>query len=155
MFAGREGDAGQSRPTAPNCAVAIATPMAALNQVSLGYSGKFMDEKLRVSAGVRAPFFERELNQYCYTAVAWRYAVLHDADVQVAPNAQRLCHFPGWRHWRCYLPPYEGTKKYDKILPNLGVSYAPWDGQHVLCRAMRRAFPRRAPTICTTCRSST
>jgi len=31
------------------------------------YRGKFMDNRLKVNLGVRAPFFKRALNQYCYT----------------------------------------------------------------------------------------
>ncbi len=40
---------------------------AVLNQVSGDYEGDFFDDMLHVSVGLRAPFFERDLHQYCYT----------------------------------------------------------------------------------------
>jgi iron complex outermembrane receptor protein len=41
--------------------------IAMLNQVSANYIGKFLDDRLHFNVGVRAPFFQRDLNQYCYT----------------------------------------------------------------------------------------
>ena len=41
--------------------------VALLNQIAGNYIGKFMDDRLHVNIGVRAPFFKRELNQFCYT----------------------------------------------------------------------------------------
>ncbi|HEY8004802.1 MAG TPA: TonB-dependent receptor plug domain-containing protein, partial [Phenylobacterium sp.] len=41
--------------------------VAMLNQVAANYIGKFMDDRLHVNVGLRAPFFKRELNQFCYT----------------------------------------------------------------------------------------
>lgn len=39
---------------------------ASLNQFSIDYRGRFADEKLLINAGLRAPYFKRELNQHCY-----------------------------------------------------------------------------------------
>ena len=41
--------------------------IALLNQISGQYIGKFFDGKLRVEAGVRMPFFKRDLDQFCFT----------------------------------------------------------------------------------------
>jgi len=41
--------------------------IAMLNQISANYIGKFMDDRLHINVGIRAPFFQRDLNQYCYT----------------------------------------------------------------------------------------
>ncbi|HZZ69764.1 MAG TPA: TonB-dependent receptor [Phenylobacterium sp.] len=41
--------------------------IAELNQISGNYLGKFFDDKLHINIGIRAPFFKRELNQFCYT----------------------------------------------------------------------------------------
>jgi iron complex outermembrane receptor protein len=41
--------------------------VAMLNQVAVNYIGKFMDDRLHINVGLRAPFFKRELNQFCYT----------------------------------------------------------------------------------------
>ena len=41
--------------------------IAELNQYALEYRGQFLDDKFTATVGVRAPYFTRELNQYCYT----------------------------------------------------------------------------------------
>ena len=41
---------------------------AELNQVAFEYRGRFFEDQLRLNLGVRAPFFKREMNQYCYSA---------------------------------------------------------------------------------------
>ena len=41
--------------------------IAQLNQFSAEYRGKFFDDKLTATLGVRVPYFERQLNQYCYS----------------------------------------------------------------------------------------
>ncbi|OYY68781.1 MAG: hypothetical protein B7Y44_07845 [Sphingomonadales bacterium 28-55-16] len=41
--------------------------IALLNQLSAQYVGKFFDDALRVEAGLRMPFFERNLENFCYT----------------------------------------------------------------------------------------
>src|SRR6185503_4797585 len=41
--------------------------IAELNQFALEWRGQFDDDKFTATVGVRAPFFKRELNQYCYT----------------------------------------------------------------------------------------
>jgi len=95
--------------------------LAELNQGSISYSGRLLDEKLRINAGIRAPFFKRDLTQYCYTSnVGAQYCT---SQIPNAPNAQGLVTFTGVAG--TYLPPYSGTKKYNKILPNVGVSYEP------------------------------
>ena len=41
--------------------------IALLNQLSGQYIGKFFDDKLRIEAGLRMPFFERDLENFCFT----------------------------------------------------------------------------------------
>jgi len=41
--------------------------IAELNQISFNYIGKFLDDRLHVDIGIRAPFFNRSLNNYCDT----------------------------------------------------------------------------------------
>lgn len=43
---------------------------AILHQASLQYIGKFMDEKLVIDAGLRMPFFRRDLTNNCFTTAA-------------------------------------------------------------------------------------
>ena len=54
-------------PTATSSAAATAISIAELNQYALEYRGKFLEDKFIATLGVRAPYFKRELNQYCYT----------------------------------------------------------------------------------------
>ena len=43
---------------------------AILNQVAAEYRGEFMDDRLTVNAGVRLPFFKRDLENFCFTSSA-------------------------------------------------------------------------------------
>lgn len=87
---------------------------AILHQVSGEYRGEFGD--LTAILGVRAPFFTRELNQYCFTTT---------------PNAgQGFIDCLGTQDTAAYeaanpnyAPPQSRTYKYDDILPNVGFTY--------------------------------
>lgn len=96
--------------------------VAHLDQISLSYSGRLLDERLRIAAGVRAPNFRRELNQYCYTNSGSGAAYCTSQGPNV-PNAAGLVTFTGVSG--TFLPPFKGTKKYNKVLPNLGISWHP------------------------------
>ena len=88
-----------------------------------------MDDALTVSLGVRAPFFERELNQFCYSQNG-SSNVLCTTEVPNATLANGNVTFPG-RGTTQYIAPYERTLKYDDILPNLGATYRFGDGHSV------------------------
>jgi iron complex outermembrane receptor protein len=102
--------------------------IAQLNQFSLEYRGKFFDA-LNVSVGLRAPYFERELNQNCYTqngtnivrctsevpTAAPLTTTSHQGNV-LLPNAAAGATLE-------YIPAFKKTVKYDDLLPNVGVSY--------------------------------
>ena len=94
--------------------------IATLNQVSLEYRGKFMDDNLGVSVGVRAPFFKRELNQFCYSQ-AGSSTVRCTSETPNATLANGNVTFLGGSTQ--YIPPYEKTLKYDDVLPNVGANY--------------------------------
>jgi iron complex outermembrane receptor protein len=94
--------------------------IASLNQVSLEYRGEFLEDKLTLIVGARAPFFKRELNQYCYSqdgssnvlcTSAAPTTTLANGNVQFAGSTTQ------------YIKPYSTTKKYDDFLPNIGVNY--------------------------------
>jgi iron complex outermembrane receptor protein len=114
--------------------------IALLNQFSVSYSGRFADERLRVSAGVRAPFFERDLNQYCYTPVANPGGDPYcTTQISSAPNATTgYVTFPGSS--ATYVRPYSGKLKYDKLLPNVGLSFAPWGDEHSIYTTYAKGF---------------
>ncbi len=66
VFAGREGD----RVFAADGDIIRGRDrysVAELNQFALEWRGQFADDAFTATVGVRAPFFKRELNQYCYT----------------------------------------------------------------------------------------
>jgi iron complex outermembrane receptor protein len=79
--------------------------------------------------GVRAPYFARQLNQYCYTQKS-NGAAYCTSQAASAPNAAGLVTLTG-QGTTLYLPPYSGTKKYHDVMPNIGLSFAPWNNEHV------------------------
>ena len=119
---------------------------AMLNQVSGEYFGQFLDTKLKVSLGVRAPFFERELNQYCFTSNGTQFfggnTIGGSNSTRAAQGAFRVTAgnpyctdqsnpvLPGGTvanptagEGTLYFAPFERTVKYSPILPSVGASY--------------------------------
>ncbi|RYF95289.1 MAG: TonB-dependent receptor [Caulobacteraceae bacterium] len=95
--------------------------IATLNQIALQYVGRFWDDKITLDLGVRAPFFERELNNYCYQQDTFNAFCgnLSLAEVDAATTGP----VPG--------EPVKFERKYDKVLPNLGVTYRFLEGHSV------------------------
>ncbi len=85
---------------------------AILNQISGEYRGQFGD--LTATLGVRAPFFERELNQYCVTTDPSGNVNCINGDAAIADY---VAANPG------FVAPTSATYKYDKLLPNIGLNY--------------------------------
>jgi iron complex outermembrane receptor protein len=89
---------------------------AILHQVSGEYRGQFFDNKLKVALGVRAPFFRRNLNNYCYTIPgnsSDAYCTSQSA-ASVAANTTTA---------RYGLPYEHRIKTYNAVLPNVGLTY--------------------------------
>lgn len=86
-----------------------------LNQLSGEYRGKFLDERLVIDLGLRAPFFSRKLNNYCVSESGGNGYV----DCFNDPNAQSafLSAHP------TYQAPQNRNLNYNKLLPSAGVSY--------------------------------
>jgi len=101
--------------------------IASLNQFSLEYRGQFMDDALTVSLGLRAPFFERELNQYCYSQNSSSNVRCTTETPTTLANGNVT--FPGSATQ--YIAPYSRTVKYDDILPNLGATYRFGEGHSI------------------------
>lgn len=85
---------------------------AILNQVSGEYRGKFFDDAVIFTAGLRAPFFRRNLNNYCFTTSVTGFVdcfgdnpAANDAYAAANPAVQG---------------PQQRVYNYDKLLPNLG-----------------------------------
>jgi len=86
---------------------------AILNQVAGEYRGNF--GPLTVNVGVRAPFFKRELNNYCFTTSATGFVECFGKDE--TRNTQFATLNP------TVQGPQKRVLKYDKLLPNLGAVY--------------------------------
>jgi iron complex outermembrane receptor protein len=86
---------------------------AILDQASGEYRGRFFD-KLNVNVGVRAPWFKRDLNNYCVTEAGGTFV---DCFNDAASQAAFLAVNP------TYTPPIHRVFKYHKLLPTGGFSY--------------------------------
>lgn len=92
---------------------------AILNQFAVEYVGRFLDDSVRVNIGVRAPFFKREMNQYCYSQSRSSSVVCStETAVRQTDGTYKL----GTRT-QSYIAPYSRDVKFDDILPNVNVSW--------------------------------
>ena len=85
---------------------------AILNQISGEYRGEFGN--LVAQLGVRVPFFTRKLNQYCVTTDESGNVNCINGD---AGTTAYLAANPN------FVAPVSDTYKYDKVLPNVGLTY--------------------------------
>ena len=97
--------------------------IAMLNQVSGEYRGKFLENHLTVTLGVRAPFLHRELNNYCFT----RNIGGSVSCVFGASGAAYAAAFP-YTIGATGIPtgsalPQMRTYNYNAVLPNAGLTY--------------------------------
>jgi len=121
--------------------------IAKLNQVSFNYIGKFFDNRLHVNVGLRDPYFERDLNQYCFTYNGGSQYCdsVSLAAVQAAYNTDIATHVAGATHASALsmllfgnttavaynntldIPnfrfPFKQTYNFNRLLPNVGASY--------------------------------
>lgn len=97
---------------------------AILNQISGEYKGKFFDEALRVNIGIRAPFFKRDLTNNCATSSPAGF--VECTGTNTAALAAYLANNPSTTIGTTVYPmqgPQQRVLKYNKVLPNLGLSY--------------------------------
>jgi iron complex outermembrane receptor protein len=98
--------------------------IAQLQQLSAEYFGRFMDDRLTVTLGIRAPFFRRELNQYCFTTISTGNPLCTSETIApsriIAPGTPRPAN--GFAS-NAVFAPFERTVKYSPILPSAGVSF--------------------------------
>ena len=110
---------------------------AILNQFSAAYEGKWWDDKVRVSVGLRLPFLERDLNQNCYVqatggfgqatpGVGFQYCT-SEAPSAIAANG--TVTFTGVAG-ASFTPPGHKVVRYNRLLPNVGLTYQPWGEKH-------------------------
>ncbi len=114
--------------------------IAELKQFALEWRGQFMEDKFTATVGVRAPKFTRELNQYCYTPNGGTGS---SGNTIAATNGSTLCtsrspsatlangnvifQNPMGTGQIEFIAPYSETVEFDDVLPNLGLSFTPWD----------------------------
>ncbi len=100
---------------------------AVLNQVSAEYRGEFMDERLTLTAGLRMPFFKRDLTNNCFTSSAGGFVECFGNNTAAAAQAATLNPYTvttntttgaisvtGW------APAQHRVFNYKKLLPNVG-----------------------------------
>ncbi|HCK83397.1 MAG TPA: TonB-dependent receptor [Hyphomonadaceae bacterium] len=94
---------------------------ANLNQVAAEYRGMFFDDAFTFVAGLRAPYFERELDQQCYSQNASsNVRCTHETPSAVLANGNVQFASTGATQ---YLPPFAATLEFDDLLPNVGLSW--------------------------------
>jgi iron complex outermembrane receptor protein len=104
------------------------TSIALLNQISGQYIGRFIDQRLRLELGLRSPWFERNLDQHCYTPVTgtstsvfpncWKFPT--NLGFVIVPNDTDPAKAPA----NALYAPFKATYKYHKLLPSLGATFA-------------------------------
>jgi iron complex outermembrane receptor protein len=99
--------------------------LAILHQVSGEYRGEFFDRRLTINAGVRAPFFTRDLNNYCATSSASGFVECFGTNN--AAQTAYLTNNPTVNIGSGNTAPIQGPQrrvlKYNDILPNVGAVY--------------------------------
>ena len=83
--------------------------IADLNQASIEYIGKFLDDALRLDIGLRDPYFSRDLTQNCYTSPPTTVYCTANPAVATAAGDPVL--------------PFHIQTSYNKLLPNVGATY--------------------------------
>ena len=91
---------------------------AILTQVSGEYRGEWADGRLITTVGIRAPFFKRDLNNYCFTSSDTGFVECFGSatDPRNATYAALNPTIQG---------PQQRVLKYDDILPNVGLMFKP------------------------------
>ena len=103
--------------------------IAELNQFALEYRGNFFQDAVTLNVGARAPFFERQLNQYCFSQNgSSNVRCTNETPTLTLPNGNVRFATTGTTE---YIPPYSTTVKYDDILPNAGIVYRFAEGHSV------------------------
>ena len=103
--------------------------IALLNQISAEYRGQFLNDSLTVTLGVRAPFFTRELNQFCFSQNASsNVRCTTEAVASTLANGNVTFASTGTSQ---YIRPYSQELKYDAVLPTINVGYRFMDNHSV------------------------
>lgn len=105
---------------------------AVLDEASGEYIGKFFDSKLVVDAGVRAPFYIRNLNNYCFTTSAAGFVDCLGINA-TGPNATYAAANPYVYNSTTgtvtsgYATPQSRRYTYNRVLPSAGLTFQATD----------------------------
>jgi len=100
---------------------------AIMNQVAFDWESSYFDGMLQTNFGFRDPFFERDLNQYCYEQVG-SSTVLCTSQPIATTNADGSVQFAG--NSTHYVMPGHAVKRYNRFLPHTGVTFMPFGKEH-------------------------
>lgn len=103
--------------------------IAELQQFAAEYVGNFFEDALTINLGVRAPFFKRDLNQYCYSQNGTT-TVRCTTETPSSTLASGNVTFASQGTTQ-YIPPYAAELKYDDVLPNIGAVYRFGEGHSI------------------------
>ncbi|HEY0028292.1 MAG TPA: TonB-dependent receptor [Allosphingosinicella sp.] len=109
-------DVAQADATGVNLQKRDRLSFAILHQLWSEYRGEFVDGRLVLNAGLRVPFFKRDLNNFCSTSSAGGFVECFGSagDPRNATYATLNPSFQG---------PQQRVFKYDAILPNVGFTF--------------------------------
>lgn len=96
--------------------------IALLNQVSGQYIGKFFEDKLRVELGVRMPFFQRDLENFCFTQTGgsgFATCTSQPASALVIVPPTAVAPFPAG----ALFAPFAAQYKFSPVLPSAGFTF--------------------------------
>lgn len=99
---------------------------AILQQVAVEYTGKFADGDLIINAGIRAPFFRRNLTNYCFTTSAGGFLDCFGQNATLNGNyaaANPYTFNTTTNVVTGFAAPQQRVFNYNKVLPNIGLVY--------------------------------
>lgn len=99
---------------------------AILQQVAAEYTGKFADGDLIINAGIRAPFFRRNLTNYCFTTSAGGFLDCFGQNATLNANyaaANPYTFNTTTNVVTGFAAPQQRVFNYNKVLPNIGLVY--------------------------------
>ena len=103
--------------------------IAELNQFALEYRGQFLDDSVTINIGARAPFFRRELNQYCFTLNGTSTVRCTTEATTADLTRPGNVNFTGTTG--SFITPFQAELKFDDILPSAGIVWRFAEGSSV------------------------
>ncbi|MFT3996602.1 MAG: TonB-dependent receptor [Asticcacaulis sp.] len=102
---------------------------ANVDVISIEYAGRFLDDKLFVSLGLRNQKLEREMNQFCYTQVNTNGSINPVCTTQnwasqktTADGQYKVVTLTGSGTTQ-YIAPFSNSISFEKTMPNVGVTW--------------------------------